>query len=165
MTINKRKIILGCLGIVALCCCAWFAFVVYLVSTMSWDTVVRNNMHDAEFRGKIEKWIGFEFPDSAEWEKSEYRVWQDADFDCVFTLPRKDIDLMFPPEKVTWQENDHAMLPRSWKEWLKEKKLDHFKVMKYKLEPQKRYVTVVVENPPGTDENQRVWVYLSFFET
>jgi len=165
MTINKEKIILGCFGLVVIICCGFFAVCFYFFSTMSWDTVYKDNMHDPEFRGKIEKWIDFEFPDSVEWEKSEYRVWQDAIFNCLFTLPKRDIDLMFPPERVVWHENDHDILSQWSKEWLKGKKLDHFKIMKFKQETQHRYGTIVVDNPPGTDENQRVWVYLNFWET
>ena len=162
MTITKRKILLGCLGLVVLVCCGFFAFFLYCVSTFQLDPPVEHDIRDPKFRAEIKKWFDLEFPDSVEWEKSEYRVWQDPDFDCVFTLPQKDFYLMFPPELGSWQENNHDMLPYTSKEWLKGKALDHFKVMKYEPKP-RHSVTVVVDNPPGADENQRVWVYIHAF--
>jgi len=168
MKITKRTIILGCLGITALSCCLFVAFVFYVVSTMKWGTELKNNMHDPEFRQGIEKWLGVVFPPSAEWERSEYHAWLDADFQCVFTLPQKDVDVMFPPENVTWHENDYDMLNRhpvaDWRAWLKGKKLDHFKVMRYEPESGS-HPMVVVENPPGINENERVWVYIVCFDT
>jgi len=162
MIITKRKILLGCLGVVILCCCFYFVVAVIIVSTTSWDTVVKNPMHDPEFREGMEKLLDIEFPASAEWGKSEYRVWQDAIFNCVFTLPKRDIDIMFPPNEVTWHENDRDMLPQWSKDWLKGKKLDHFNVMECK--PKERlFVTVVVDNPPGISGDQRVWVYINFW--
>ena len=158
MKITKRKIILGCLGITALGCCLFVAFVFIVVGTMEWDPPIKINMDDPESRQRIEKWLDLEFPASAEWERSEYRAWLDADYRCIFTLPQKDVDVMFPPETVTWRENDYDGLLRA-KDWLKGKNLDHFKVMEYKPESAS-YVMVVVENPPGIHEDQRVWIYI-----
>jgi hypothetical protein len=163
MKITKRRIILGCFGLIALCCCLFLAYVVFLVSTMEWSTVVRNNMHDPEFRKEIEKWLDLEFPASAKWEESEYRVWQDPILHCVFTLPKKDVDLMFSTKNVIWHENDRDKLPQWSDNWLKEKNLDHFKVMKYGHESI-RHVTIVVDNPPNINEDQRVWVYINSWE-
>ena len=131
---------------------------------MEWDKAVKNNMHDLEFRQRIEKWLGVEFPPSAEWERSEYRAWLDAIFQCVFTLPQKDVDVMFPPENVTWRENDRDSLSL-WqtKDWLKGKKLDHFKVMEYDPESGS-HAMVIVENPPEISENQRVWIYIICYD-
>ena len=184
MTPEKRTklyFLLGCLvTIILLCGCAFLAFVAYIVVTFDWGTGYKNNMHEQEFREQIEKWIDLQFPPSAEFEKSEYNAWLDADFQCLFTLPRKDIDIMFPPEKtilsyyysnedlppneVTWHENDHDMLPYYSKDWLERKKLDHFKVIQYSTRSRCN-VTVVIENPAETDENQRIWVYICFFTT
>ena len=164
MKITKQKIILGCLGITALSCCLFFAFVFIVVSTMEWDPPIKINMHDPESRQGIEKWLGVDFPPSVEWERTEYRAWLDAIFQCVFTLPQKDVDVMFPPETTTWCENDHDSLSL-WqtKDWLKGKKLDHFKVMDYDPESGS-HATVIVENPPGINENQRVWVYIICYD-
>ena len=181
MSINQRKILLillGCLGAVVILYGAYMAFDMYFRACLNWDTVFTNNMHEPEFRKEIEGLLEFQFPASAEFEKSEYRAWLDATFHCVFTLPKKDLDLMFPPEKmvsyenvphgqppekVTWHENDHTMLPQWSKEWLKGKNLDHFRVLEY-YPTSGCYVTVVVENPPEADENQRVWVYINFMD-
>ena len=162
MKITKRKILIGCFGSVFLFCCFILTVEIFfydiIVDTISWDTVVRNCMHDPEFRKNIEVGLNIKFPDSADWGKSEYCVWQDAMFHCDLTLPKKDVDMMFPPNKVTWHENDHGMLPQWSKKWLKGKKLEHFKAIKY--EPKRKlHATVVVDNPPGISEDQRVWVY------
>jgi hypothetical protein len=130
---------------------------------MKWDTVYENNMHEPEHREKIQQMFGLQFPESAEFEKSEYSTWLEADFHCVFTLPKKDIDLMFPPEKVTWHENDHALLPQWSEKWLEGKNLSHFKILKCYL-TSGTSTTVVVDNPLDADENQRVWVYISCFD-
>jgi hypothetical protein len=129
------------------------------VGAIEWDTVVKNNMHDPKFRKAIEEWLDLEFPASAQWEESEYRAWQEIRFHCVFTLPKKDVDLMFSQESITWYENDHDHLPQWSDTWLKKKKLEHFKVMKYEL-PINRFVTVVIDNPHGINDDQRVWVYI-----
>ena len=159
---NKQKIIIrsliGCAGIVFL----GFCVCVYIAGTTPWDTVVKNNMDDPEFRQGIEKWLDLEFPESVQWEKSELRIWQDSIFNCVFTLPKKDLDLLVPPEKGEWHENDHDLLTQWSDDWLKKKKLDHFKVLEYEPKDKtKCYVTIVADNPPGADENQRVWVYIN----
>ena len=163
---NKRKIVIGsligCAGIVFLAFCAWGVIAIYVVSTMPWDTVYKNNMNDPEFRQGIEKWLDLKFPESVQWEKSELRIWQDRIFNCVFTLPKKDLDLLVPSEKGEWHENARDQLPQWSKDWLKKKKLDHFKVLKYEPKDQtKCYVAIVADNPPDADENQRVWVYIN----
>ena len=163
---NKRKIIIrcliGCAGVVFLAFCVWGAVAIYVVSTMPWNTVVKNNMDDPEFRQGIEKWLDLKFPESAQWEKSELCIWQDWMFRCSFTLPKKDLELLVSPEKGEWHENDHDMLPSWSDDWLKKKKFDHFKVLKYEPKDQtKCYVTIVADNPPGEDENQRIWVYIN----
>jgi hypothetical protein len=182
MTVTKRKILLtslGCLGAAFICWCAYVALSIYCARAfMGWDTVIENNMHDPEHREEIKQCFGLQFPESAEFEKSVFSRWLDADFHCVFTLPKKDIDLMFPPEKmvsyenvpfghppekVTWHENVNAMLPQWSKKWLEGKNLSHFKVLKYHPTSGTR-ITVVAENPPDADENQRVWVYVSCFD-
>ena len=163
---NKQKIIIrcliGCAGVVFLGFCVLFAFAYYCVSKVHRDTVTENNMHDPEFRQEIEEWLDLKFPESVQWEKSELRIWQDRIFNCVFTLPKKDLDLLVPPEKGEWRENDHDMLTQWADDWLKKKKLDHFKIIEYEPKDEtKCYVTIVADNPPEADENQRVWVYIT----
>ena len=165
MKIIKRKIVLGCSCSIILFCCIILTVEIFFYDTIadaiSWDTVVKNCMDDPGFRKKIEELLALDFPASAEWGKSEYRVWQDAMFHCDLTLPKKDVDMMLPPNKVTWYENDHNMLPQWSKKWLKGKKLEHFKVIKY--EPRRKlFVTVAVDNPPEISEDQRVWVSIDF---
>ena len=164
MKITKRKILLGCLGMIVLSCCLYFVLAIIIVYTTEWDTVVKDNMHDPEFRQGVEKWLDIEFPASVEWEGSEYRVWQDQIFHCVFTLLQKDVDVMFPPENTAWCENDHDMLNHhsvgDWRAWLKGKNMDHFKIMEFSPKP-KSHGIVVVDHPPGINENQRVWVYIN----
>ena len=167
---NKRKIVIGsfigCAGIVflGLCVCIYIAGT-YIVSATSWDTVYKNNMDDPKFRQGIEKWLDLKFPESVQWEKSELRIWQDWIFNCVFTLPMKDLDLLVPPEKGEWHENAHDMLPYYSKDWLKNKNLDHFKVIKHEPDGITNcYWTIAVDNPPDADENQRVWVYIKAWD-
>ena len=145
-------------GVVFLGFCAFFAFAIYLAMT-PWGTLLENNMHDPEFREGIEKRLDLKFPESAQWEKSRYNVWQEAHFECVFTLPKKDIDLLVPPKKGEWHENEQSFLHLS-KTWLKGKNLDRFQTIRYNSDAE-WHVSVAYENPIEADENQRVWVYIS----
>ena len=162
---NKQKIIIrsliGCAGVVFLGFCALAGVMIYVANTLSWDTPIENNMDDPEFRRQIEGWLNLKFPDSAQWEKSALRPWLEWRFHGVFTLPKKDIELMFPSEKGEWRENEHDMLPYQSEDWLKNKNLDHFKVIQHEPDGITNcYWTIVVDNPPDADENQRVWVYI-----
>ena len=161
MKITTPKIIVGCLGTVALCGCLGYAlYVVFLLHAIFKIHLYEDAMHEPELRESVERLIYLEFPASVEWGKSKYtRQFLDHDFNCDFTLPKKDIDLMFPPDKVTWQENNLDMLPQWSKDWLKEKNLDHFKVAEYRPTGS---IVIVVDNPPEIDEDQRVWVYIGF---
>jgi hypothetical protein len=139
---------------------------IYVANTLSWDTPIKNNMDDPEFRRQIEGWLNLKFPESVQWEKSELRPWLEWDFQCVFTLPKKDIDLLIPPEKGEWHENDHDMLPHWSEEWLKGKNIDRFKTMRYESRTvSKCHVKVAYEDPIEADENQRIWVYIYAWDT
>ena len=159
---TQRKTILKkigcCLGIAFLGFCIFLAIMIYIAATTPWGTLLKDNMDDPEFRQKIEKWLDLKFPESAQWEKSEYSVWTDTFFVCVFTLPKKDIELMFPPEKGEWHENDQY-ISYDIKKWLKGKNLDRFQEMHYELD-ERSGVSVAYEAPVEADENQRVWVYI-----
>jgi len=166
---NKQKIIIrsliGCAGVVFLGFCALAGVMIYVANTMTWGTLLENNMHDPDFRQDIEKWLDLKFPESAQWEKSRYDVWQDASFICVFTLPKKDIDLLVPPEKGEWHENEPYFL-QSPEKWLKGKNIDRFKAMRYESRTvSKCHVKVAYEDPVEADENQRVWVYIYAWDT
>ena len=159
---NRRKTIIKiigcCLGVAFLGFCVFLAIMMYIAATTPWGTLLKDNMDDPEFRQEIEQWLDLKFPESAQWEKSEYFAWTDTFFVCVFTLPKKDIELMFPPEKGEWHENrrDFLHLPDKW---LKGKNLNRFQAMRYEPEEISR-VSVAYENPVEADENQRVWVYI-----
>ena len=163
---NKQKIIIrcliGCAGVVFLAFCAFWAVAYYCASKMFSDTVAENNMYDPEFRQGIERWLDLKFPESAQWEKSRLDFWQDRSFQCVFTLPKKDIDLLVPSEKGEWHENKHDMLPHWSENWLKNKNLSHFRVIKHEPDGITNcHWTIVADSPPDANENQRVWVYIN----
>ena len=157
----KHKILWGCLGTMVLCFCLYQVMLIFLLCYAMFTTrQYEDFMHEPELRERIESLVYLKFPDSVKWGNSKYTTrWLDHDFNCDFTLPKKDIDIMFPSDKVTWQENNLDMLPSWSKDWLKEKKLDHFKVAKYRPTGT---IFIVVDNPPNIDEDQHVWVYIGF---
>lgn len=128
-------------------------------------TVYRDNMGDEQFRKGIEEWLGLTFPDSVEWEKSEYDGWLDASFQCLLTVPQNEVDGMFPPDESKWQENSRELLPPCFDDWLKGKSLESFKVFQGSIKSSGNAIlTVAVDNPPDAEGDQRVWVYINCYD-
>ena len=115
--------------ILAICLYVVFAILVSTGVISLFNQSPHADMNDPAFRQHVERVTGFSFPDSIQWQNTYCDSWQDEIFYCKFTIPKKDLDTLFPSSKVTWVENDRSMLPitPSKHRWYNPEKLTDFK--------------------------------------
>ena len=128
------------------------------------------DMNDPVMLKRLEQTIGFEFPPSVSWENAMIDRWLEEEFHCRFTIPKADLDLLFPAGKIKWVENDRSLLPstRSKDRWFSPESLSDFKAFsKEQLDEthsQPHHDFRVFVDNSVKKENERVTVYLMYFD-
>ena len=167
MTITKRKILWGCgCSIMVLGCLIVFLLgLLFWVLYPSYQLDPKNPAHK-EF---MEDHIGFQFPASAKWKKGVVHSFPfDYAMTCLFTLPKKDINKMFPPEKIVWHEDDQTMLSVLDKKWLSEDTLKNFKIATFEYRDYNDNnrphgnLEIIIGNNPLQSDDEEVEVLVSF---
>jgi hypothetical protein len=162
MDINKRKILWGCGCFIVVAGC-FFALLLGLLFWLLFPSQ-QLDMKNPTHKQLIEDNIGFQFPPSVKWKKGKFQPYPfDYDITCLFTLPERDIDVMFPPEKLVWHENDQIMLSELARRWLSKATLKDFKAARVDYTKDKNRSHGVLEIAIGNSGQPEVEVFVFYF--